>query len=297
MFIGAFRSWFCLIVLLIAFNSPYAQTINVSGTWKGYLSQDDKTWAFDMILNLQQAQNVVSGTSKIIANDGSGAYVVHRVEGYLDAKTMHLVDVSVDNENNSGYISWCKKIYSCRIDANKDSAAITGIWSNDGTKIFRNKGLIDNNISYCSPGTIKLFKSPVPVSAQQPATEVVLQHKKTADTSFLNRKVELKNTINVSSDSVKLLFFDNGEVDNDIISIYYNKVLILSNKQLSNKALEVTVKIEANKDNEILMFAENEGTTPPNTALMVFYDRGMRREITIDSSTKKSEVVVLKKNN
>lgn len=287
-------------MLLIAFKCSCAQTTDLSGIWKGYLSQDDKTWAFDMILNLQQIQNSVSGTSTISANDGSGAFVTHRIEGRIEGNSVHFIDVSVDGENNnSGYINWCKKLYSGRIQANKDTAVLTGIWSNDGGKIFSNKVIIENNLSYCYPGTFKLFKTLASLAApdiQKPVL-VTVQQIKTADTVFLNRKIDIKNTMNVTSDSVKLLFFDNGEIDNDIVSIYYNKVLVLSNRQLSNKALEVTVQVEANKNNEILMFAENEGRIPPNTALMVFYDQGLRKEITIDSSTQKSEAVVLKKNN
>jgi hypothetical protein len=298
---SAFRNGFCLIIVLIAFNVSFAQITDLAGTWKGWLGQDDKEWGFDMFVELRQANNIIYGTSKIVAREGSGAFAIHNIEGKIYGNEVHLIDLTINQESiGTSYFSWCKRVYVGKIEMIGDSTFITGTWRNDGSKIFIKKQVVDNSLSYCYPGIFKIKK-------EREIKESIIKNDDLflaapvaggglTSWNVLSREVTIKENIKVNSDSVKLLFFDNGEVDNDTISVYYNKKLIVDHKRLSTKAIEVVVTLQANTDNEIVMFAENEGTTPPNTALMVFYDKGVRREVTIDSSTKKSESVILKKN-
>lgn len=288
-----------MFIVLLAGTGIYAQQTNMIGVWKGRLSEDDKQWGFDYSIELKQVNNIIYGTSKICSVTDDKAYVIHNIEGKVNGDEVTFFDLSINQESGNINFSWCKKTYSGKLITYKDSLVVSGVWKNDGRKTFQNRQIVDNSPSYCSPGVFKIKMGKVVKDTVPKNEELFLEAPIAgiASTSWnvQSREVKIKESIKVNADSVKLMFFDNGEVDNDTISVYYNKQLIVSNKRLSNKAIEVVVAIEPNKDNELVMFAENEGTSPPNTALMVFYDKGARREVTIDSSTKKSEAIILKK--
>ena len=74
--------------------------------------------------------------------------------------------------------------------------------------------------------------------------------------------------------------------------IFFNGKLLLSHKRLSDKALRLKLDVDANQDvNELIMYAENLGTIPPNTALMVVNDGDNRYEVRISSDLQKSGVI------
>ena len=86
--------------------------------------------------------------------------------------------------------------------------------------------------------------------------------------------------------------YDNGEIDGDSISLFFNGRLILSHKRLSDKALRLKLDVDANRQiNELIMYAENLGTIAPNTALMVVNDGDNRYEVRISSDLQKSGVI------
>ena len=101
---------------------------------------------------------------------------------------------------------------------------------------------------------------------------------------YKKRKQILGKLIDVVSDSVRLSFYDNAEVDGDSISVFVNGNLIIAHQELSERAFNVYVKLDSTKDiNEVSMFAENLGKYPPNTALMVISDGEKRYETFLSS--------------
>lgn len=103
--------------------------------------------------------------------------------------------------------------------------------------------------------------------------------------AFNNRKTVISKEIVVASDSVRISFYDNGDIDGDSISVFLNKVPILTKQALNAQALNVYIKLDPTKDvNELSMFAENLGAIPPNTALMVINDGEQRYEVYLSSS-------------
>ena len=54
-----------------------------------------------------------------------------------------------------------------------------------------------------------------------------------------------------------------------------------------------TIKVEpAPYENELIMYAENLGSIPPNTALMIIYDGTKRHEVNISSSNSNNGKVI-----
>jgi hypothetical protein len=116
------------------------------------------------------------------------------------------------------------------------------------------------------------------------------------DAEYKQREKTVSKEITVQSDSLKVDFFDNGEIDGDSISIFYNDKLIAFNRLLSTKAVHFTVALDTTREiNEITMFADNLGSIPPNTALMVVTDGKKRYEIPMASNLQKNATLRIKR--
>ncbi|MFZ1451883.1 MAG: hypothetical protein WAT20_04230, partial [Ferruginibacter sp.] len=115
---------------------------------------------------------------------------------------------------------------------------------------------------------------------------------KTPDAAYKKRSSELIKTIEIDNASFTVDLYDNGDIDGDSISLFFNGNLIISHKRLSDKALRLKLEVDKEKDlNELIMYAENLGTIPPNTALMVVNDGDNRYEVRISSDLQKSGVI------
>ena len=100
----------------------------------------------------------------------------------------------------------------------------------------------------------------------------------------------------VNSDSLRIDIYDNGEIDGDRISLFYNKQLILNNQMLTHKSIELAIALDTTKEiNEISMFAENLGLIPPNTALMVIHDGETRYDVGLTSTLEANSTVRIKR--
>lgn len=112
------------------------------------------------------------------------------------------------------------------------------------------------------------------------------------DANFEKRSSEILKTIEITGENFKVDLYDNGAVDGDSISLFYNGKLILSHKMLSEKPISLTLDATtAHAVNELTMYADNLGAIPPNTALMVVTDGDSRYEVRISSDLKKSGTI------
>jgi hypothetical protein len=108
------------------------------------------------------------------------------------------------------------------------------------------------------------------------------------------RNNEIAKTFHTSAKEIKIELYDNGEIDGDTITVYHNNRLILWRKRLTDKPLTITIKVdEDDAHHEFVMVAENLGTIPPNTALMIITAGSKRYETHVTSTEKKNAVVVL----
>ena len=107
-----------------------------------------------------------------------------------------------------------------------------------------------------------------------------------------SRENELLQTINVSNKEVIVRLYDNGEIDDDTISVYMDNDLVLSNKRLSASPLTITLKLEnTNPEHVLVMVAENMGRIPPNTSLMIVQDGEKKYQVRITSTNQKNAMV------
>jgi hypothetical protein len=106
------------------------------------------------------------------------------------------------------------------------------------------------------------------------------------------RENSLVKTLQIKSDHVIVKLYDNGEIDDDTISVYLDNQLILSKKRLSATAITINLKMdESNPEHELVMVAENLGRIPPNTSLMIVTAGEQRYEVRITSTEQKNAMV------
>lgn len=110
-----------------------------------------------------------------------------------------------------------------------------------------------------------------------------------------SRENELVKTIIVNSNEVSVNIYDNGTIDGDTVSVYLDKKLVVSRQLLTTKAISFKIELDETRDvHELVMVAENLGTIPPNTSLMVVKAGDKQYEVRISSTEQKNAVVVFK---
>ncbi len=111
-----------------------------------------------------------------------------------------------------------------------------------------------------------------------------------------SRKSELLEEIEIESDSVLINLYDNGEVDGDSISLFVNKKLIATHQRLSTRPIQLKLGLDSTQDQiELVMFAENVGMIPPNTALMIVQSNDKSYSLRLTSTLDKSAMVRIKR--
>ena len=95
--------------------------------------------------------------------------------------------------------------------------------------------------------------------------------------------------IEVDTGSIRLDFYDNAQIDGDSITVLVDKQVVMTHQRLSAKPLTTYVRIDKNNTfHEIEMVAENLGSIPPNTAVLIITAGKNRHLLTLSSSEGKS---------
>jgi hypothetical protein len=110
------------------------------------------------------------------------------------------------------------------------------------------------------------------------------------------RKNKTVNEINFKSDSLTIALYDNGIVDGDTVSLFLNGVNILSKQKLKESATKKTIYTTALPDSiELVLFAENLGSIPPNTGLMVIRDGEIEYQIRFSADLNQNATIRLRR--
>ncbi|MBS1653331.1 MAG: hypothetical protein JSU05_00680 [Bacteroidetes bacterium] len=114
---------------------------------------------------------------------------------------------------------------------------------------------------------------------------------------YTTRKVETTETVFYSSDSLVLSLYDNGVVDGDSVSVLFNGEVILAHQRMSEKAINKTIYITPDIPDsvQLILFADNLGTIPPNTGLLVVRDGDKRYQVHFSADLSKNAAIIFKR--
>jgi len=95
--------------------------------------------------------------------------------------------------------------------------------------------------------------------------------------------------IKVDTGTIKLDFYDNAQVDGDSITVLVDKQVVLTHQRLSAKPVTAYIRVDLNNTfHEIEMVAENLGSIPPNTAILIITAGNNRHLLSLSSTETKS---------
>ncbi|MBL0254919.1 MAG: hypothetical protein IPQ27_08090 [Chitinophagaceae bacterium] len=144
------------------------------------------------------------------------------------------------------------------------------------------------------PAIIAEVKQP----AAPPAHKPIAKHNTTGlKVDLSKRKIETIDELVIESDSLQISLYDNGEVDGDTVSIILNGQAIVSRQGLSASAFRKTIYItpELGDSIQLVMYAENLGSLPPNSGLLIVDYDNRRKEIRFSGDLSKNAAITLKR--
>jgi hypothetical protein len=134
------------------------------------------------------------------------------------------------------------------------------------------------------------------LDASIPVVPVAFKEQSTAEKQFPQRKNIEMGVIEVDNDNISIELIDNGEIDKDSVSIFFNNHILANKLELTKRGLVFSVKLDEHRTvNEISMFAENLGIIPPNTAVLIVHDGKKRHEVSLTSTLQTNGMIKLKK--
>lgn len=272
--------WCFMAIFIWAFQFVSAQDLN--GIWKGTLTQGAGGCYPQYFLELQISleNNVITG--KAYDYYDTSKFVKLSFKGRLNPQTHRLVltETKVLESNIPADCAPCIKTYDLVYSKHGSDEMMEGDW----------KGHLQGRVNTCPPGIIKLRKvehSDFPIDIDQNDSLAAIQ----ATIHLLPRDTQLLKTIEVDTSRIKIELYDDAIVDNDTISVFVNGKLLLYRQRLTEKPLTIYFSAFPDTPYELLMYADNLGLIPPNTALMMV-TAGLRKfEVYLSSTEQKSAVV------
>lgn len=271
---------FLLSCRLQAEGTTGAEELN--GIWKGTLTQGPGGCYPRYYLELQINTNGDRITGRAYDYYDKTHFVKMSFTGRYNAQTHRLV--LIENKVLEAEIPAdcqpCMKTYDLNYSKNGQQEELNGDW----------KGVYSERNMICPPGKIQLKRvnvSDFPVDVDQPDTLASLQK----SLHLAPREKEVVKTITVNSAQIRIELYDNGEIDHDTVTVLINNKVLLYHQMLTDRPLTINFNAFPSTEYELVMYANNLGTIPPNTALMMITAGDKKYEVFLSSSEQKSAAV------
>ncbi len=108
------------------------------------------------------------------------------------------------------------------------------------------------------------------------------------------KKVEVKTikTIKVETRNLEIKIWDHNKIDGDMVSIKINDKWLLSNYTLKKEPLKIDYTLTGFSAN-LVIYAHNLGTVPPNTATIEIWDGKELHTVKLESNFETSQAITL----
>lgn len=311
---------FILAILLFLQAAPMAAQ-TYAGKWEGggfyppgqsMTTMMQKMGAIKKVDLEINTSGAIKGTLAVIYDKSKATLITNVTEQYftisgkLDAtKQILLLTVThsqKDRNSTNTDIHFTKPdsiYYSIKIPAQNKRPVITGtadkklnrnttdewIGSAKGTGMGMN--ISDNINMHLLPINIRLVNTDMHPSenAGDSLTDKRPNLLQTALNNITPRKTVIQRTIVLDTGFIRLDMYDNGEIDGDIATLILDGKPIIENHLLSTTAASISLSLDKQKREHLLeLFANNLGSIPPNTALVVLTCNKKRYEIFLSSN-------------
>lgn len=108
------------------------------------------------------------------------------------------------------------------------------------------------------------------------------------------RDNQLYETITLTDPEIEISLYDNAEIDGDVVTVLFNNEVVVSKQALSNVPIVRKLRAELGKENLLVMYAENMGRIPPNTAFMRIKNGDQIFKVLLSADDKKNATVAFR---
>lgn len=278
---------FVLFCLLLIFSLQKASAQDIKGLWNGYITTDDHDARASYIISIEeQKDGIISGKALLYKpNIFAEAFGLQQFFGTIDHNHITITDVIIlDERIPASRYFLCFKLSSLTFNKNDTLESLTGNWR--------------SNASTCLPGRIFLtryYNSPVKGTDKVP--DYVLTAIRGSGDKPMFKNTELSTIVlDVKSNNLELELRDYMKTDNDTVSIFLNRRLIINRLNISKKPYKFNIRLSRNlASNELILYANNIGLIPPNTSLLIISDGEKKHRLLIESTLQKSVAIYLKR--
>lgn len=262
--------------------SETANSQNYFGMWEGH-SGISSGWQLPLKIVLEinkDTDSTLSGTSHIYYK--SNKYEHYIVKGLINRNTQSMVisEISVLSVK-LGFLHTNKLgTYFLKLNCFDTICNLKGDWRPNSSTPFASKSINT------------FFKKIQSNSNDSPSLKTI---DKIEELNVQKRISDIQSLIEVDSkkfDSINIKLYDNGEIDQDSISLYLDDSILISKRQISVDPIELNFPIlKLNSFSKLKLIAESLGTIPPCTAVMIITIGKKRYEVNLTSNFEKNGVV------
>jgi hypothetical protein len=110
--------------------------------------------------------------------------------------------------------------------------------------------------------------------------------------AFSKRDTRVKKKFTSKRSRVVLKLYDNADIDGDTISVAVNGKYVLTDYALTKKKKKIKIQLESGQ-NDVVIYAHNEGRISPNTAACEFRSGWRRERFVISTGLDRNESILI----
>jgi hypothetical protein len=249
------------LTTLLLLIHVFAFSQQLSGIWKGTLTQQAGGCfpVYNVELQVSISDNQVSGVCYHYSDVLN--YVKKSFNGFYNTatRTINIQEQKVTVFHIPADCTPCIRYYTLGYSRIDNQETLSGDWG----------GIVMNGSAACTPGKIVLHRI--------------------AESEF-----DHIQEIKVDTGIVRLDFYDNAEIDGDSVTVTLDNRVLVAHQKLGLKPITLEVKVDLDHtEQEITMIADNLGSIPPNTAMLIITAAEKKYRLFLKSDKQKSAQVRL----
>ncbi len=287
-------------ILLVCFllSTLISSAQSVEGLWRGRFTsnhplQQSASYKYELLLFREG--NKLTGYSYSTLIDGQ-YYAVCEVTGNVFDDYFVVTEKKTIYQNPPGDGG---VLQSHILFLNAGQQEVTGEWKQANkrtTQLFVEEGktFLQKEEDPSKSGLIKILEQKKVIESTDETK--VTKPLNEDSIKLASRLKDIVQVIETSSDSISIELYDDGLIDGDSVSVFSNNSVLLNKVALTATGLKQTIAIPSGNNGIVLtLFAENQGTVPPNTGVIIVRDGDKRYEVRFTSDTKKSAAVQIRR--
>lgn len=287
----------CILWVMILMVGKIAAVENLEGKWRGAVigHVDNRNYFINAELSEKKKDGEYTMKMKLFSDDYTGEFVLHL--NLKDDNKLYIQKLDKVSEFPYPYlhIEDCFTGYFL-LKKEPNNKMLLDLYRNPVYHKIEEFTNMDGDGNFV-PGfecftsvSLRSKLHDTTYSALEQKTDSLVTTKKLRADEVAKRKIVSSKEWTVKRRKITLQVWDNNKEDGDIISLKFNDTWILTNFLLKKEKYTIHLDLKK-KDNQLLLFAENLGSIPPNTAAVSIDDDNLIRTYILNSDMSKSEMV------